>query len=191
MTAAPKAARRLPTLTWTKAENMKFIAILFAGALALAGSSAFAHGYKIGDLEIGHPWTRATPKGAAVGGGYLTIKNTGTSPDRLISGSSEVSGRFEVHEMSTNNGVMKMRLLKDGLEIKPGETVKLAPGGFHIMMLDLKRPIKEGERVKGTLVFEKAGKVDVEYVAVPIGGSPGGKDAGGAGMQGMPMGHQH
>ena len=171
---------------------MKFAAIFLAGALALVASSAIAHEYKVGALQIGHPWARATPNGAAVGGGYLKITNTGTTPDRLISGTSAVAGRFEVHEMSMDNGVMKMRPLKDGLEIKPGETVELKPGGFHIMMLDLKAPIKMGERVKGTLVFEKAGSVDIEYAIVPVGGSPGKEGGGmqGGAMQGM-GGHNH
>ena len=159
---------------------MKLIAILFAGVLTLTTSSAFAHGYKLGNLEIGHPWARATPKGAAVGGAYLKVTNTGTAPDRLVSGSTDVSGRFEIHEMSMDGGVAKMRQLKDGLEIKPGETVELKPGGLHIMLLDLKQPIKQGDHVKGTLTFEKAGKIDVEFIAVPVGGSPGGN------MQGMP-----
>jgi copper(I)-binding protein len=158
---------------------MKPIAILLAGMFALAATAAFAHDYKVGNLQIGHPWARATPKGAAVGGGYLKITNNGATPDRLISGTTEVAGRFEVHEMSMDNGVMKMRPIKDGIEIKPGETVELKPGGYHVMMLDLKQPIKEGERVKGTLVFEKAGKVDIEYAVVPVGGSPGGKPSGG------------
>jgi copper(I)-binding protein len=166
----------------TEAEIMKLIAILFAGVLTLATSSAFAHGYKLGSLEIGHPWARATPKGAAVGGAYLKVTNTGTTPDRLVSGSTDVSGRFEIHEMSMDGSVAKMRQLKDGLEIKPGETVELKPGGLHIMLLDLKQPIKQGDHVKGTLTFEKAGKIDVEFIAVPVGGSPGGN------MQGMPSG---
>ena len=108
-------------------------------------------------------------KGASVGGGYMKITNNGTAPDRLIGGSSPIAGRFEVHEMSMDNGVMRMRPLKDGLEIKPGQTVELKPGSFHVMFVDLKEPIKEGDRVKGTLVFEKAGTVDVEYVAVAVG----------------------
>jgi copper(I)-binding protein len=168
---------------------MKSIAVVVAAIATFAASSAFAHDYKVGSLQIGHPWARATPKGASVGGGYLKITNTGTTPDKLVSGSSAVSGRFEVHEMSMDGGVMKMRLLKDGLEIKPGETVELKPGGFHIMLLDLKEPIKEGERVKGTLVFEKAGSVDIEYATVSVGGSPGGKDTTHQ-MPGM-SGHQH
>ena len=170
---------------------MKSIAVVVTAIAALfsipLASTAFAHDYKVGGLQSGHPWARATPNGASVGGGYLKITNTGTTPDRLVSGTSAVSGRFEVHEMSMDNGVMKMRLLKDGIEIKPGETVELKPGGFHIMMLDLKEPIKEGARVKGTLVFEKAGSVDIEYAIVPVGGSPGGKDAAPAAHSG----HQH
>jgi copper(I)-binding protein len=169
--------------------QMKYVATLaFAGALLAAGA-ARAHDYTLGSLHIEHPWTRATPKGAAVGGGYLKITNSGTQPDRLIGGSSTVAGRFEVHEMSMDNGVMRMRPLKNGLEIKPGQTVALAPGGLHIMLLDLKTPIKEGDHVKGTLVFEKAGSVDVDYIAVGIGGTPKGGAASSHGshdMQGMP-----
>lgn len=169
---------------------MKRFATLLAGIVLLAAGSASAHGYKLGSLEIGHPWARATPKGATVGGGYLKITNNGTTPDRLVSGSSPIAARFEVHEMSMDNGVMKMRPLKDGVEIKPGQTVELKPGGMHIMLVDLKAPIKAGDHVKGTLVFEKAGSVDIEYIAVPVGASPGGGDQKMQDMPGM-SGHQH
>jgi len=162
-------------------------------ALALLVTSAMAHDYKVGSLKIDHPWARATPKGASVGGGYMKITNTGTTPDRLVGGSSTVSGRFEVHEMSMDNGIMRMRPLKDGLEIKPGQTVELKPGSFHIMLLDLKQPLKENERVKGTLTFEKAGTVEVEYAVVAVGASPrskdSGKDHGGMDQGGMSHGH--
>src|SRR4051812_47009936 len=87
--------------------DMRITIIGFAALLAL-GTIAQAHDYKVGSLRIEHPWTRATPKGASVGGGYMKITNTGSEPDRLISGSSSISGRFEVHEMSMDNGVMKM-----------------------------------------------------------------------------------
>jgi copper(I)-binding protein len=150
---------------------MKCFSLALAGVLALAGS-AVAHEFKIGTLEIGHPWSRATPKGASVAAGYLKITNKGTEPDRLVGGSSPVAGRFELHEMATVDGVMKMRLLANGLEIKPGETVELRPGSFHIMLVGLKQPVETGNRVKGTLVFEKAGTVDIEYVVEPIGGKP-------------------
>lgn len=122
-----------------------------------------------GDLKLEAAWTRATPKGAQVGGGYLRITNTGKTSDRLIGGSFPLAARVEVHEMATEGGMMKMRRLAAGLEIKPGETVELKPGGYHLMFLQLKEAIAAGKPVRGTLVFEKAGSVDVEYGVAPIG----------------------
>ena len=148
----------------------RFLAALL---LTLIATSASAHEYKLGSLEIKHPWTRATPKNAPVAGGYLKIVNTGTAPDRLIGGSVEVAQKFEVHEMSMDGGVMKMRELKEGVEIPPGATVELKPGSYHIMMMNLSHPLAKGDRVKGSLTFEKAGKVDVEFVVEAMGGSPG------------------
>lgn len=160
---------------------MKLLFTIVLAVWAATAGIAAAHDYKVGTLHITQPWTRATPKGSTVGGGFLKVTNNGTTPDRLVGGSSPISGRFEVHEMSMDNGVMRMRQLKDGLVIKPGETVELKPGSFHVMFIDLKEPIKEGDRLKGTLEFEKAGKIDVEYVAVAVGASPGGqKPAAGA-----------
>lgn len=128
--------------------------------LAMAGASAKAHEVKAGDLLITNLWSRATPGGAKVGGGYLTIENKGGVADRLISATSPVSGKVEVHEMSMVNGVMTMRPLDSGLAIEAGKTVTLAPGGFHLMLTDLKQPLKEGEKLPVTLEFEKAGKVE-------------------------------
>lgn len=144
-------------------------------------------GYKLGSLIISQPWSRATPKGASIGGAYLKITNNGNTSDRLVGGASPIAGRFEIHEMSMDNGVMKMRPLKDGLEIKPGETVELKPGSYHIMLLDLKQPIEKGKAVKGTLTFEKAGSVDVEYNVVGVGEMPRASATGqsGHGMPGM------
>lgn len=135
-----------------------------------AGQGAAAQTFKAGPLTIDAPWIRATPGGAKIAGGYMKIINTGKQADRLTGGTLPVAGRFEVHEMSTEGGVMKMRHLSKGLEIKPGETVELKPGGYHLMFMDLKQGLKEGDTIKGTLVFEKAGKVDVEYKIGPIGG---------------------
>jgi copper(I)-binding protein len=163
---------------------MKTIAIFVACLAALASSVATAHDYKLGAIQIVHPWARATPKGASVGGGYMTITNTGTTPDRLVGGTSSVAGHIEIHQMSMENGVMRMRPLRNGLEIKPGQTVELKPGSFHVMMLDLKSPIKEGEWVKGTLTFEKAGAIEVEYAVVAPGTSPGGASKGEGAMTG-------
>lgn len=141
---------------------------------------------KAGSLLITQPWSRATPAGARVGGGYMTITNQGPQADRLVGGSLEIAGAFEVHEMRMEGNVMRMRALDKGLEIKPGETVELKPGGYHLMLLDLKRPLKEGERIKGQLVFEKAGRIDVEYRIEPRGGADhsGHGAHGGHGMQG-------
>lgn len=133
-------------------------------------ATATASVYKAGSLTIDGPWTRATPGGAKVAGGFLKITNTGTAPDRLVGGSVPFAGRFEVHEMAMEGGIMKMRELKSGLEIKPGETIELKPGGYHLMFMDLKSGLKDGQTVKGTLVFEKAGKVEIEYKVGPIGG---------------------
>ena len=149
------------------------LAVLAATAIAVALNAlaveASAADFAIGSIQIGNPWTRATPKGADVAGGYMTLSNKGTAPDRLIGGSSPVAGRFEVHHMAVEGGVMKMRPVEGGLEIKPGETVELKPGSFHIMLMGLNQPLEKGQRVKGTLVFEKAGKVDIEYAVEALG----------------------
>ena len=153
--------------------------VLLAAMLAFAATAASAHDYKAGSLEIQHPWSRATPKGATVAGGYMKIINTGTTPDRLIGGSTEVAGKFEIHEMSMDNGVMKMRPLPSGVEIKPGQTVEFKPGSYHLMFVGITKPLEQGKPVKGTLQFEKAGKVDVEYTVEAIGGSPKAEHGGG------------
>jgi uncharacterized protein YcnI len=149
-----------------------------APALTVVAQQAAApqQSIKVGALTIQAPWIRATPGGARIAGGYMTIANTGKEADRLTGGTLSAAGRFEVHEMSMDGGVMKMRELKRGLEIKPGETVELKPGGYHLMFMDLKQGLKEGDKIKGTLVFEKAGKVEVDYRIGPIGG--GGAPAG-------------
>jgi periplasmic copper chaperone A len=130
---------------------------------------------KAGTLVIDSPWTRATPGGAKVAGGYMTISNTGAAPDRLIGGSFPRAARFEVHEMQMDGSVMRMRPLPNGLEIKPHQAVKLAPGGYHLMFMGLKQPLKQGEKIKGQLVFEKAGTVNVEYVVESIGAQSSGQ----------------
>jgi periplasmic copper chaperone A len=148
--------------------------VLLAAVLAFAAGAASAHDYKAGSLEIQHPWSRATPKGATVAGGYLKIVNNGTTPDRLIGGSTAAAPKFEIHEMSMDGGVMKMRALPKGIEIKPGQTVELKPGGYHLMFVGITAPLEQGKRVKGTLEFEKAGKIEVEYAVEAIGSTPKG-----------------
>jgi periplasmic copper chaperone A len=139
------------------------------GAAAQTGSDTF----KIGDLVVASPWTRATPSGAKIAGGYLKITNNGKSPDRLVSATSIGADRVEIHEMSMTDGVMKMRPLTDGLTIKPGETVELKPGGFHMMFMDIKQQLKQGDTLKATLTFEKAGKLDLSFNVRAIGAGGG------------------
>jgi periplasmic copper chaperone A len=134
-----------------------------------AAAAAPAASFKIGALVIAAPWIRATPGGAKVAGGYLKITNTGKEADRLTGGSLPMAQEVEVHEMAMAGNVMKMRRLTDGLEIKPGETVELKPGGNHLMFLGLSAGLKAGEPVKGTLVFQKAGTLAVEFSVAPIG----------------------
>jgi periplasmic copper chaperone A len=153
----------------------------FAALVAsLFAVPARAEDVKAGDLVISQAWSRATPNGAKIAGGYLTIENKGTAPDKLIGGSGDIAGKVEVHEMSVNNGVMTMRPLDKGLAIEPGKTVKLAPGGYHLMMFDLKGPLKQGEKVPVTLEFEKAGKVNLSLDVQGVGAqAPGGMEHSG------------
>lgn len=149
---------------------MPILKIFSAAFLVVAVAAPLrAEEVKAGDLVIGQAWSRATPGGAKIGGGYLTIENKGATADRLIGGSADVAGKFEVHEMAMNNGVMTMRPLDKGLAIEPGKTVKLAPGGYHLMLMDLKSPLKQGDKVPVTLEFEKAGKVKVSLDVQGVG----------------------
>ena len=162
--------------------------IAVAVCAALSAMPALAGDVTIGALKISAPWTRATPKGAAVGGGYMTITNTGSAPDRLIGGVADIAARFEVHEMSMDNGIMKMREVARGIEIKPGEKIEFKPGGYHVMFMGLKQQLIQGQNVKATLQFEKAGKVDVVFAIEGLGAqSPA--PAGGHTMPGMNMKH--
>lgn len=147
----------------------------FAAALALlAAGAATAHEFKSGPIEVVHPWARATPPAAKVGGGYAEIRNDGSEPDRLISVTAEVAGRVEIHEMGLKDGVMTMRPVEDGVPVPANGSAALAPGGFHLMMMDLKQPLKAGESFAGTMTFEKAGTIAVTFEVAPIGATGAG-----------------
>jgi copper(I)-binding protein len=148
-------------------------------AATLFAAPAHTEDVKAGDLVITQAWSRATPSGAKIAGGYLTIENKGTAADRLVGGSGNIAGKVEVHEMAVNNGVMTMRPLDKGLAIEPGKTVKLAPGGYHLMMFDLKGPFKQGEKVPVTLEFEKAGKVTLSLDVQGVGAQAPASGSGG------------
>ena len=131
---------------------------------------------KAGGLVIEQPWSRAPPGGAKVGGGYVRITNTGTVPDRLVGGSFSASAGVELHDMTVSDGIMRMKPVEGGLAIAPGATLELKPGGLHAMFIGLQRPLKEGERIAGTLLFEKAGPVPVTYTVRSLGAQGAGED---------------
>jgi copper(I)-binding protein len=152
--------------------------ILLAGLAVLGlATPVLAHSYKAGEIDIGHPWSRAAPAGVT-GAGYLTLTNKGTTADRLLSARADIARAVEIHSNSMEGGVMRMRPVQ-AVDIAPGAEVKLAPGGFHIMLIGLKEALVQGNRVPLTLVFEKAGEVQVE-LAVEA-----------AGARGNAGGHQH
>jgi copper(I)-binding protein len=147
--------------------------LLAMGMLAATAGATLAQTYSVGPIRVDQPWARATPGGAKVGGGYLTITNTGTTPDRFLGGTLPQATRVEVHEMKMDGGTMQMREVKGGLEIGPGQKVEFKPGGYHIMFMDLRSPFKQGDKLKAQLRFEKAGTVDVEFKVESIGaGAP-------------------
>jgi len=141
-------------------------------------------------ITVSSPWVRATPPGAKVGAGYVQLGNAGGQADRLVAASApDIAGRVEIHEMSMDDGIMKMRELADGLEIGAGSNVKLKPGGFHLMLMDLKRPIEEGEDVKMSLTFKNAGQMDVVFKAYGVG-SMGPEGAKSGPKSGPKSGHE-
>lgn len=143
------------------------IMIVVAAALAFVGSAPTLAGHA--DIAVSQAWSRAMPKGAKVAGGYLTIENRGTQPDRLLSASSVVASKVEIHQMAMQDGIMTMRPLDDGLIIPPDATVTLAPGGDHVMFVGLTAPFEEGQRIPVSLNFERAGNLDVNFDVGSVG----------------------
>ena len=150
----------------------------------VVSASAGAHEFKAGPLLIGHPWSRATAPGATIGGGYLTVTNKGSESDRLVSVAVPFAAKVEIHESSVEEGVAKMRQIEGGIDVPAGKTVELAPNGKHLMFVGLTGALRKGEKVEGELVFEKAGKVEVEF-AVEAAGSKPATSMDHGGMEGM------
>ena len=148
---------------------------------------AMAAGYKAGTLEIGQTWARATPKGADSGAAYLTVTNTGQTPSRLSCVSSDAAATCQIHHMSSHDGVMQMRPVEDGLQIKPGETVVFKPGGYHIMLGALKHALQQGKTVEATLKADDGSQVTVQFPVAAIGAPAPGTAAGGGTMGGPGM----
>ena len=150
---------------------MKRLRILLLAAIAavMSAAAADAHDYTRGTILIDHPWTRPTPGGVTVGSGYLVIRNRGKFADRLLSASTPIAGKVEIHQMAVNDGVMTMRQVEGGLLVGAGKSVELQPNGLHLMFFALKQGLKQGDKFPASLVFEKAGMVDVEFLVEPMG----------------------
>jgi copper(I)-binding protein len=173
----------MTSINW---KNISHAAITFL-ALALAQASTTpvqAADYDVGSIHITAPWVRATPKGASAAAAYVTIANKGAVPDRVTCVSSDASAECQIHTMATESGVMKMRPVEGGLEIKPGETITLKPSGSHIMLMHLKQPLEQGKIVEATLQFEKAGTVKIEFPVAAIGAAAPGTPSGDGHMMG-------
>jgi copper(I)-binding protein len=142
---------------------MKSIAL----ALMLFAGSAWSQ------VEIAEPWIRATPPGARVAAGYMTIRNKSAQPERLVGGSSQAAAKVETHVSMKDGDIMRMREVK-GYDIPAKGSFELKPNGSHLMLVDLKRPLKEGDKVPVVLKFENSGEVKVDFEVRPLSAaSPG------------------
>ncbi|MGB6534639.1 MAG: copper chaperone PCu(A)C [Xanthobacteraceae bacterium] len=175
-------------LNWRAAAIGGVLAML--SLAAVPGRTAAAE-YHVGSLQITQPWARATPKGADSGAAYMTVTNTGSRVERLSCVSSPTAGKCQIHQMTMQDGVMKMRPVADGLAVKPGQTVTFKPGGYHVMLVGLKAPLEQGKTVEATLKVANGGTAQVEFPIAAIGApAPGATASSGMKMQGpgmMPM----
>lgn len=145
---------------------MRMLSMIFiTAAMVLSAALVFA----ADSITINQPWARATPGGAQTGAVYMKLVNVGDTEDRLTGGSTSVASEVQIHEMAVENGVMKMRELPNGLAIPAKGSVSLKPGSYHVMLIGLKQPLKQGEHIALTLNFEKAGKIDVDVPVLSMG----------------------
>lgn len=173
---------------------MSFIrSLAVAATVALLATPVLAHDYTAGTVTVSHPWARATPKGAKVGAAYFHVAASKAGGDRLIAAKADVSDRVELHTHVHEGNVMKMRQV-EAVAVPAGGDVTFEPSGYHLMLMDLKAPLKEGDLLAITLVFEKAGEIKLEATVEPIGAKgPHGFDSNPA-AQGKPKhskGHAH
>ncbi len=157
----------MTSVQWGIRALLLFTLVTAPAPIAWAQTASGTH--RAGSIMIEAPWSRATPGGARVAGGYMRITNTGSVPNSLVGGSTVVAERFEVHRSTVADGIARMEPVTGGLEIGPGQTVELKPGTMHAMFVDLRQGLKPGDAVKGTLAFEKAGTVEIEYRVGGIG----------------------
>ena len=139
---------------------MNRLFILLAAAMAWP-TAGFAHDYQAGNIRIAHPWARPTPRGMPMGVAYFTLENRGSVEDALLSASTPVAARVEFHQTTLSEGVARMRSLAQ-VQLPAGRTVKVEPGGIHLMLVELKQPLEAGTQVPLTLVFRDAGEIEVQ-----------------------------
>ncbi len=151
--------------------------LTLAALTGLLASAALARSHPSQSISIQNPWSRETAVGQSAGGGFMTITNNGSSEDRLVSGTTPVAAEVQLHTMSMDGGVMRMRQLAKGIAIPANGSVELRPGSFHAMFIGLKRPLRQGERFPVTFQFQRAGRVTVQFAVQPVG-STGPMEAG-------------
>ena len=173
------SSRQQPARLFPTASRLLRAFCVAAGLATASVQPSPAHEFKLGAIEIGHPWSRATLPGAKVGAGYLILKNTGSVSDRLVSVTTDIAAKSEVHEMSMTDGVMSMRPLQDGVEIEAGAEARLEPRSSHIMFMGLTAPLAEGAKFSAVLTFEKAGSVTVEFAVEKAAGGESHSQHGG------------
>ena len=140
---------------------MQLRSLISLFALAAFSLSAAAHDYQAGEVHIDHPYARATMPSQPSGAVYMTLENRGKNPDKLVAAETPAAKKTEIHTMSMDGNVMKMRQV-DSVELAPAAKVAMKPGdGYHIMLLGLNQQLKAGDKLPMTLTFEKAGKVEV------------------------------
>jgi len=149
---------------------MTFKQTMFAviAAATLLSAPLIAATVRVGNLAISGAWSRESASGQSVGGAFMTIANVGPSDDRLLGGSSPVAAQVQLHTMSMEGGVMRMRQVQGGLAIPARGNLELKPGGFHIMLIGLKHPLRQGEAVPLTLRFQRAGRVTVRVIVQSV-----------------------
>lgn len=170
-----------PALAIQRNVSFAVISILALLVLATPGAALAQHqhglgtplvageqSYQLGSLTISAPWSRATAPQAPVAAAYLRIVNRGSEPDRLVSASFDGAGAVEIHESSEENGIARMRRLEPGLMIPAGATVEMKPGGYHLMLMKLERGLNAGQSRRAVLIFEKAGRLEVEFAVRPV-----------------------
>lgn len=162
--------------------NLRTTLLSAAMVSAATIGPSYAQDFELGEVLISHPWSRATPATAQTGAGYMTISNNGAESDTLVEFSSPIASRIEVHEMTMDGTIMRMRPVPQ-VEISPGESVELKPGGLHLMMMGLQEPLVQGQSVPVTLRFEHAGQITVELGVEGMGASAAGADHTGHGQQ--------